>query len=399
MRIYNLLCCSTVSSLANSDERIRTRTKGRIASVAVVAVASLVRPFVGLGRGSGMGGEAVDPGEMVRAVVEAAVEAVVVLAPDGRVLLTNPAHDALFGRPVRMWWGDYRDLWTPSAQAALDRELAGGPALDGVAEATGASGRCFPVWRRPGVVQDAAGKVLYRFAFLHDHSDQQRADAAKSRFLAAASHDLRQPLQALSMFVSVLSSREHSPANRKVIDRIEEALAATDSQITSLVEISKLEAGVVMPVFGPVALARLLTYLGEDLRPTDGAVELRVVPSSAVVHSDATLLERLLRHLVSNALRFTVQGRILIGCRRRGDALRIEVWDSGPGIAPDQIDAIFREFHTLDQGRRQGLGLGLAIVDRLARRLGHTVTVRSWPGRGSVFAVEMPLARDGGGGD
>ncbi len=336
---------------------------------------------------------------MVRAVVEAAAEAVVVLAPDGRVLLTNPAHDALFGRPVRMWWDDYREMWTPSAQAALDRELAGGPALDGVAEAADADGRRFPVWRRPGVVRDAAGQVLYRFAFLHDHSDQHRADAAKSRFLAAASHDLRQPLQALSMFVSVLSSREHSPANRKVIDRIEEALAATDSQITSLVEISKLEAGVVVPVPGPVDLTRLLTHLGEDLRPAAGAVELRVVPSSAVVHSDATLLERLLRHLVNNALRFTVQGRILIGCRRRGDALRIEVWDSGPGIAPDQINAIFREFHTLDQGRRQGLGLGLAIVERLARRLGHTVTVRSWPGRGSVFAVEMPLARDGDRGD
>lgn len=337
----------------------------------------------------------VDTEPMLRAVVDATREAVVILAPDGRVLHTNPAHDALFGRRVRAWSGDYRDLWTPAAQQALDHELAGGEPRDDVLEAVDAGGRCFPVWRRPDVVRDGTGRVQYHVAVLHDHSAQRRADQAKSRFLATAGHDLRQPLQALTMFVSVLSGRDHGPANRKVIDRIEEALAATDAQISSLVEISKLEAGVVVPTVAPIAVTRLLSHLADEVRPQAGAVELRVVSSRAVVRSDGALLERLLRPLLANAVRFTEQGRILIGCRRRGDTLRIEVWDSGPGIPEDQFGAIFQEFHKVGPGdRQQGLGLGLAIVDRLARLLDHAVTVRSQLGRGSVFAVEVPLARD-----
>jgi signal transduction histidine kinase len=336
---------------------------------------------------------------MFRAVMEATREAVVIMAPDGRVLHTNQAHDALFGRPVHHWRADYRALWAPTAQAAIDDELADGASRDGVFDAVGADGRVFPVWRRSGVARDARGRIQYHFAFLHDHSEQRRKDEARSRFLAAANHDLRQPVQALSMFVSVLANRTLGAAERKVVDRIEQAVSDVDTQISSLVEISRLDAGMVAPEFGPVDLSRVLDHLAEEFRPSPDQLELRILPCHAVVRSDGLLLERLLRPLVSNALRFTQQGRVLIGCRRQGDRVRLEVWDNGPGIPEHELQAVFTEFHRLaNPGRPQGLGLGLAIVERLAALLGHHISVRSQPGRGTVFAVEMARQRDGVGG-
>lgn len=363
----------------------------------------------------GMGRRDVNQAMVFRGLIEASREAVVVMTPDGQVVYTNPAHDALFNRRVAAWRNDYETLWSPAARGTIEAGMlaalnGGGDVGEGVLEAQDVGGRRFAVWYRFGSLRDADGQVLFH-CFLHEHATEARADEvarrerdaaeaanrAKTRFLAAASHDLRQPLQALAMFVTVLSGRDHSPANRKVIDRIEDSLAATDALLSSLLDISKLEAGMVVPAVAEVPAERLLRRMAEEFAPQAQrtGLTLRLVPCRAVLRTDAALLERILRNLLSNAIRYTEQGGILIGCRRRGARLSIEVWDTGPGIPPDQCEAVFREFHRLGQTSRdghQGLGLGLAIVQRLSHLLDHPVTLRSVPFKGSVFAVEVPLA-------
>jgi len=226
----------------------------------------------------------------------------------------------------------------------------------------------------------------------------ERANLAKSRFLAAASHDLRQPMHALGLFVAALSRLPMAPQGQRLTGQIAETVQAMGDLFGSLLDISQLDAGVVTPerqVFeiGPL-LARLCREQAAELgsRP----LELRAVPCGAAVDTDPILLERILRNLVSNAVRHTDRGRVLVGCRRRGDRLVAEVWDTGPGIAPDQQERVFEEYYQLgnpERDRRKGLGLGLAITRRLSVLLDCPVTLRSWPGRGSVFRVSTPLAR------
>lgn len=353
---------------------------------------------------------------LFRAIVEESHEAIaVVAARGGRVTYANPAHERLFKRSVRDGSAiAYHEYYQPDAVAVIDREL--GPALrrggswEGVLDARDAEGRGFPMWQRAGVVRAANGKPDFYFAFMHDHSRQkqeegelyraketaEQANQAKTRFLAAASHDLRQPLQALAMFVAVLSSREHSPSNRVIVDRIQDSLSAVEGLLNSLLDVSKLEAGLVVPTLECFPVGPMLQRLEAEFEPLTQAagLELRMVPCRAGIRSDPSLLERILRNLLNNAARYTKSGRILFGCRRCGDRLRIEVWDTGVGIPKSQIKLIFREFHQLgnpNRDRRQGLGLGLAIVERLAALLDHRVTVDSRPHKGSVFAIEVPL--------
>lgn len=347
---------------------------------------------------------------LVGAVLAGSDEAVAVLAADGRLLCRNAAHERLFGGGIRDW-NDIRDRYSPAAQAVLDTDVAQalrrGEQWEGVLQARGEGGRVVPVHHRAGLVRGVGGDLLT--VHVRDLSAQKsleetalraeeaarRANQAKTRFLAAASHDIRQPLQALAMFVEVLAAREHPPAEERIIERIRESVTATDALLTTLLEISKLEAGVVEPRLAEVPVAQVLHRLESEFAGSAAGLKFRVLSSDAVVRTDQALLERMLRHLVGNALRYTARGGVLIGCRRRAGALRIEVWDTGSGIPADQTEAIFREFHQLgnvQRDRRQGLGLGLAIVDRLSRLLGHTVSVRSTLHRGSVFAVELPLA-------
>lgn len=324
-----------------------------------------------------------------RGLLEASMEAVAVVAGNGQVLFSNPAHDDLFGSVA----GDWLALWPPAAQATLRAVFArlrtGGPVWEDVLEAADRMGRPVALRLRATILSQRAGTD----APVQVHLLPEPPSPA--RFLASASHDMRQPLQALTMFVAVLSSRQHSPADRKLIGRIEEALAATDAAVSNLVEFSRLESGLLTPAAAPMSAGGLLARLDEEYRPAadHAGLDLRVVPCRTLVVSDVTLLERLLRHLLSNALQFTHRGRILLGCRRRGQVLRFEVWDSGPGLTEDQIAAAFHAFRRLDTpGRgRQGLGLGLAIVDRLGRLLGHPVTVRRHR-QGLAVSVEVPLA-------
>jgi signal transduction histidine kinase/DNA-binding NarL/FixJ family response regulator len=236
------------------------------------------------------------------------------------------------------------------------------------------------------------------FAEVEEKSRQlELANLAKSRFIAAASHDLRQPLHALNLFVSQLRDRMSSAERIRLVARIESAITAMNELFNALLDLSKADAGLVTVDSAEFSIARLLKRVEETFvgATREKGLELRIVPSAAWVRSDFILLERILFNLVSNAVQYTARGGILIGCRKRGDALRIEVWDSGVGIPEDQLRNIFGEFYRLAgraQDRGSGLGLGLAIVDRLAQLLDHQVEVTSRIGVGSRFSVTVPLA-------
>ncbi|WP_035692616.1 hybrid sensor histidine kinase/response regulator [Azospirillum halopraeferens] len=227
-------------------------------------------------------------------------------------------------------------------------------------------------------------------------AEAEQANLSKTKFLAAASHDLLQPLNAARLFVSALDDLDQPAANRAMVQNIDAALAAVEDLLDALLDIAKLDAGAVTPDLADFPIGSLLGALATEYAPVarERGLDLTVVASRAVVRSDVRLLRRIVQNFVSNALRYTARGRVLVGCRRTAAGLRIEVCDTGPGIPPDKLGEIFQEFRRLDtpcgDGRQRGIGLGLAIVDRVARMLGLAVTVRSQPGRGSVFAVTVP---------
>ena len=224
------------------------------------------------------------------------------------------------------------------------------------------------------------------------------ANQDKSRFLAAASHDLRQPLHALGLFVDELRRKVSTEEQKRIVALIEESTTAMSQLLNSLLDISKLDAGVVVPRLHAFPIEFLLERMANDYMPMAASkgLVLRIRPSSARVESDSILLERILLNLINNAIAYTPEGgRILVACRKRGDWLRIEVRDNGIGIKPENQQQIFREFFQLgneERRRDKGLGLGLAIVERLSRLLNHPIALRSMPGQGSVFTVDVPLA-------
>ncbi len=226
-------------------------------------------------------------------------------------------------------------------------------------------------------------------------AEAEEANLGKTRFLAAASHDLLQPLNAARLFTSALAQRDHSEQALKAVDRIDSSLRAAEDLLTTLLDISKLDAGALEPKIGEFGLGELLDGLALEFGALarEQGLDLRTVSCGAVVRSDRRFLRRIVQNLLSNALRYTANGRVLLGCRRRNGCIRIEVWDTGPGIPGDSLTEVFEEFRRLqvkDQRGEKGLGLGLAIVKRMAATLDHRVEVRSWPGRGSVFSVDVP---------
>jgi signal transduction histidine kinase len=225
----------------------------------------------------------------------------------------------------------------------------------------------------------------------------EAANLAKSRFLAAASHDLRQPLHALNLFVTQLRRETDQAERARLVERVDASVAAMNELFNALLDISKLDAGVVTPSISEFPVDHLLKRIEMTFAAAarEKGLRLRVVSSGAFIRSDFILLERILLNLVSNAIRYTVSGGVTVGCRRRGDELRIEVWDSGIGIPEDQRGSIFREFYqlpTAERDRSGGLGLGLAIVDRLGRLLDHPIELMSRLGSGSRFAVVVAMA-------
>lgn len=225
--------------------------------------------------------------------------------------------------------------------------------------------------------------------------EAERANLAKTRFLAAASHDLRQPMHAIGLFVGTLRAKIQYPEVRQIVDKIQASVAAMEALFVDLFDISRLDAGAIVPNVKSFPIDELIKRIEHEFRPEaiDKGIGFRVVRTGVRVKSDPVLLNRILSNLISNAIRYTHEGRVLLGCRRTKAGLRIEVRDTGIGIAARHIGDIFQEFFQLqnpERDRSKGLGLGLSIVQRHAALLGHRVAVKSTPGKGSCFAICLP---------
>ncbi|WP_434617691.1 ATP-binding protein [Azospirillum sp. B2RO_4] len=339
------------------------------------------------------------------------------LGEDGRVLVANRAFadalgcppDAVVGRTLEeaglrpetaegieaLW----RQVMATGVPASTSGPLPGLPPALALTPVADAGGRT----RAVALAADATAAALAeaRAETAQARADAERARTAKGKFLSAASHDLRQPFQAMHLFHHLLSGRLTDPASIELANKLEQAIIGGEALLRALLEVSALEAGLVTASPQTFPVDELLAKMLEEFGPEAEAKGLRfnVHPLDAQVTSDPVLMERLLRPIMANALRYTLTGGILLAARRRGANLRIEVWDTGVGIDPSNHAVIFEDFHQLGnpgRDRKQGLGLGLAIVRRLAEVLGHPITVRSKPGKGSVFAVEVPLAGNDG---
>ncbi|MDE2516701.1 MAG: response regulator [Rhodospirillales bacterium] len=328
-----------------------------------------------------------------------------------RIRFFTPATRALFsviagdiGRPLR-------DLASLAVDRALTADahavLEGAASIEREVEAQAGTWfvrRILPYRTQEGVVE---GVVItfndittnrYNAAVAHQaRREAEIANLAKSRFLAAASHDLRQPLQSIALVQGLLAQTVQGERAQKLVARLDDTLGAMAGMLNTLLDINQLEVGVVQPDISPVPINQIIETLTTEFTYHAEAhgLELRVVPCGLAVDTDARLLGQMIRNLLSNAVKYTERGKILLGCRRRRGMLQIEIWDSGIGIAESELSVIFEEYHQIGNPARErsrGLGLGLAIVHRLGRLLRHRVRVCSRPGRGSVFIIEVGIA-------
>lgn len=229
----------------------------------------------------------------------------------------------------------------------------------------------------------------------------EAANISKTRFIAAASHDVLQPLNAAHLSISALAELQTNDRGRNLARQVEQSLETMNDLLRTLLDISRLDSGVMQPEIASLPLDTLLDSLRADFRPIAEAkgLHIRFRPSEAVVRSDRSMLRRILQNIISNAIRYTREGGVLIGSRKRGAMLRIDIVDTGIGIPPDQFEAIFEEFHRgtippgTDPGHQAGLGLGLSIVQRMVSALGHHIAFTSKEGHGTAFHIYVPFAR------
>ncbi|MBT8060201.1 MAG: PAS-domain containing protein, partial [Gammaproteobacteria bacterium] len=251
------------------------------------------------------------------------------------------------------------------------------------------------VLQRTRELQEALGEVE------EARQSAEAANQSKTRFLAAASHDLLQPMNAARLFVSILRQQQGDSGDEQaqLVKRVDRSLTAAEELLSALLDISKLDSGMYEPEPESIPVADLFEKLRRRFKAlaANRDLQLRVHPSAHCILSDPNLLYRILQNFLANAIRYTESGGVLLGCRLRGDHLKLSVWDTGVGIDESESQEIFQEFHRLDYAQRldeRGLGLGLAICDRIARMLGHEMEVRSRPGRGSCFSITVPLVPD-----
>jgi two-component system CheB/CheR fusion protein len=337
--------------------------------------------------------------------------ATVFLDTQRRIRFFTPASRQLFnilhtdiGRPL----ADLNPMFADAEiESGLDAVLAGGTTAEREIEAKGGQWfqrRILPYMTHEGAVggvlltfSNVTERKLIAVALEAARAEAEAANAAKSRFLAAASHDLRQPLQTLALLQGLLAESITEEKPRELVSRIDETLTAMSGMLNMLLDINQIEAGIVLPEVAPFVIDTLLARLHHEFRYVTRAhgLEFRVVGCRELVVSDARLLEQMLRNLLSNAIKYTKHGKILVGCRRMGGILRIEVHDTGIGIADADLNRIFEEYHQVGNVARQrnrGLGLGLSIVKRLSKMLENRIRVRSVLGKGSCFSVDVRLA-------
>jgi signal transduction histidine kinase/ActR/RegA family two-component response regulator len=243
-------------------------------------------------------------------------------------------------------------------------------------------------------------------ALAHAKGEADAANISKTKFLAAASHDILQPLNAARLYVTSLIERQNARdgaragprEDSQLVSNIDASLEAVEEIFGALLDISRLDTGAMRPELANFHIDELLQRIEVEFAPmaNEKGLAFAFVPCSLAVRSDRRLLRRLLQNLVSNAIKYTPKGRVLVGCRRQGEQLRIDIYDTGVGIPESMHHDVFLEFHRLDQGARiaRGLGLGLSIVERISRMLDHEVAIRSEPGRGSHFSVTVPRAQN-----
>lgn len=276
-----------------------------------------------------------------------------------------------------------------------------------VEQATDASGAAYAQFQRAALLEEQVRdrtRDLERTLDLLNESNArlERAGAARARFVAAASHDLLQPLSAVKLFLASVADDPIPEASRLTVEKAQNALESVGEILAALLDISRLESGHAAVEVRAVSLDPILAQLRDEFAPlaAQTGLDLRILPARAEVASDPTYLRRILQNLIGNALRYTERGRVLVGARRLTGGLRIEVHDTGPGIPDEEQGNIFKEFHRLNApvSAAEGLGLGLAIVERACALLGHELTLRSRTGQGTCFAVRLPFARAVGAG-
>jgi PAS domain S-box-containing protein len=353
--------------------------------------------------------------ETARGLLEAAPDAMVVIDQGGTIVLANAQAERLTGYPREELLGAAIERLVPERLRDRHRGHRGTFLVSPKTRPMGA-GLELSLRHRDGsevpveislspfeagdqllvsaAIRDATDRVQAHHALRAAKHEAEQTSRVKTDLLAAASHDLRQPLQAARLYLDVA---RRQPGNPELLEKIGACLASLSDLLEKLLHVAKLDAGAVVPSRRAFPVQTVLDRLTDEFTPLARArgLELRSVPNGAVVESDPGLLYQTLQNLLSNALRYTADGRVLLGCRRAGPSVQVQVWDSGTGIPSDQLTRIFDAFYQADNPARsreqaQGAGLGLAIVQRLVHLLGHEIRVRSTPGRGSVFEVVLP---------
>ncbi len=346
---------------------------------------------------------------VLRSVIDALPEALLVLDVEGRVKQANPAASAMFTMAAEGLAG------RPAGE--LLAHPSGGPPDQALLDCTAfvnayrrQSGEVFmgetvvaPIREDDGavsgyvnVIRDVTEDIRVAREAQAARQAAEAANVSKTKFMAAASHDLRQPLHAMHLFLDSLQRRVSGAEANELVNNVKLSLESLDEMFGQLLDISRLEGGVIAPAARDVSFNRLTAIIAPQASrlAAERGLRFRVRPCNQAIRTDPVLFERILRNLVTNAIRYTRTGGVLVGCRRRGDTLRIAVWDSGRGIPDERMEEAFSEFHRIEEegDDHRGLGLGLTIVRRLANVLGHRLVVASRPGRGSMFGIEVPLA-------
>jgi two-component system CheB/CheR fusion protein len=351
-------------------------------------------------------------------IVDTVREGLVVLDRGTKIVSANPSVCRIFSMTSEQAIG--RDLHeladgtidTPELRRALQGALAEKALIEDLridVDLPGLGPRVIAINGREILRQSGAEPLI--LLAIEDVTERQRAhqalsaakqtaeaaNAAKSEFLAAVSHDLRQPLQTLDILQGVLVRKVEDQDVLRIVNDLGATLGAMTDTLNTLLDIDQLENAAIEPEITDFSASELLGRMRDQFADyvRGKGLNLRIVKCDAKVRSDLRLLARIVQNLLSNAVKYTNAGKILLGCRRRGPALRIEVWDSGIGIPDDQLDAVFNKYHRVGAGPREpnsGLGLGLSVVRRMADLLGHRLDVRSTPGQGSMFAVEVPMS-------
>lgn len=408
-------------------DRVPSLARDGALALALVLIGCAVGRRHGIGsprtqasRGPGAPGE-LEQGRLYKAIVESSEEVMFSKTADGRYTMVNDAFLRVVGvtREQLIGTGDMLREWTPDGvKPAVDARMkvvsTGQPVVfdidifhHGFNQRRILNFSYMPDRNEAGEVvgmtavgRDVTAARAEQAVLLRAKEAGEEASRSKTRFLAATSHDLRQPAQAAALYAGSLAKHVSGTAGEPLLDGLRVSLDSLGSLLQSLMGLAELESGAVTASPAPFPLSDLL----DEISATHTAVAaskgiaLVVVPSHATVRSDRVLLGRMLRNLVENAIKYTERGRVLVDCQVRGDAAHVEVRDSGIGIAPDDINRIWDEFAQLDnpeRDRTRGLGLGLSVVRRLSELLDHPVTVRSEVGTGSSFCIEVPLAPGG----